>query len=102
RVCRINRYDIEISRNAQVLKSVVKNNDVCSQVRYGPVRGRHAIGITDYCGVTFQFFSQQISFVTCTLRAGENFIAIRNDYSIMRIKPAVTSCEDTNASTLAC
>src|ERR1043165_8078243 len=102
RIRRVDRYNIQIARESQMLKAIIENKTIRTEVfnRFPPCR--NSIGATNNCREPRQLCRQQIRLVTRFARRRKDAIAIRNNHLEMRIFAAVTARQDANLFTVRC
>jgi hypothetical protein len=78
RVSRVNRNNVEVARDAQVLKSIIEDEDLALEIRYRPVRRRDAISIAYDRRHRAKRFGQQSRLVASLKSVGQNGVAVRD------------------------
>src|SRR5688572_10710730 len=87
----VNGDDVEVAREAQVLKTVVENKTVSAEGFDCVAAGADAISVADHCGRAKKFCREQIRFVTRFCRGRKYCLTIRHDDLSPRLLASVTA-----------
>ena len=79
---RVDRQDVEVAGQPEMLKTIVENEDITLQVFYRPLTGGYSIRITDHGRNAYQMFRKHERLITGSHGVCEDFSAIGNDNSI--------------------
>src|SRR3989440_2700735 len=97
----VERDDVKIARQPQVLKAIVKDEEIAFQFCKRPLRRRDTISISYDCRQPAQILCQQTRLIAARARIRKHTLAIGYDHTPARVRAPIAARQHADAPSLA-